>query len=275
MTGIGRPPILLAVSTQTVTSVQKAARVLCAFTREEREFGVRELARRLGLGKSATHRLLATLAAEHLVERDRTTGRYRLGIKIYELGTLVPTHRGLHEAAAVCIDELHGRTRETVQVGVLDGAEVVYIERREGIRTLSTFDRFGHRNHAHCTASGKVLLAALPQCELERVLAGDLPARTPYSITDPVVLLEQLERARRLGYAENVRESDPEIASVAAPIRGPLGAVVAAISVAGPVSTVTGVTRRRYLAAAVDTANRISERLGYRPDAAPATAPRD
>lgn len=255
-----------------MSSVQKAARVLCAFTRDEREFGVRELARRLDLGKSATHRLLATLCAEHLIEQDRKTGRYRLGIKIYELGTLVPAHQGLHEAASVCIDELHDRTRETVQVGVLDGAEVVYLERREGIRTLSTFDRFGHRNHAHCTATGKVLLAALPQRELERVLEGDLPARTPYSITDPVVLLEELKRARRLGYAENVRESDPEIASVAAPIRGSLGAVVAAISVAGPISTVTGVTRRRFVAAAIETANRISERLGYRPDPASAKA---
>jgi DNA-binding IclR family transcriptional regulator len=263
------------VPTQTVSSVQKAARLLCAFSREEREFGVRELARRLGLGKSATHRLLATLAAEHLVEQDRTTGRYRLGLKIYELGTLVPTHRDLHEAAAVCIDELHDRTRETVQVAVLDGAEVVYIERREGARTLRTFDRFGHRNYASCTATGKVLLAWLPQAERGRLLAGDLPARTRFSITDPAELLEQLERARRLGYAENVQETDPEIASVAAPIRGPLGAVVAAISVAGPLSTLSGVTRRRYLAATIDTANRISERLGYRPATGAAGGVRD
>jgi IclR family transcriptional regulator, KDG regulon repressor len=258
------------VSTETVSSVQKAARLLCAFTRENREFGVRELARRLGLGKSATHRLLTTLAAEHLIEQDGTTGRYRLGIKIYELGTLVPTHQDLHEAAAICIDELHDRTRETVQVAVLDGAEVVYIERREGVRTLTAFDRFGHRNFANCTATGKMLLAWLPQPDLERILAGDLPARTRFSITDPGVLVEQLEQARRLGYAENVQESDPEIASVAAPIRGPLGAVVAAISVAGPLTTLTGVTRRRFVAATIETASRISERLGYRPEPAPA-----
>src|SRR2546423_1575518 len=191
-----------------LSSVRAAARLLCTFTATDRELGVSELSRRLGLGKSTVHRLLTTLAAEHLIEFNPRSGRYRLGIKVYELGTVVSSHFELHEAVATYIDELRARTGETVQVGILDGAEVVYIERRESIRTLRHMVDLGHRNLAHCTACGKVLLAALGPAELDRRLGdGPLPARTPSSITDPARLRTELAAVRARGYAENIGES--------------------------------------------------------------------
>ena len=114
------------------------------------------------------------LRAEHLVEQNPETGKYRLGLRIYELGALVSVHMDLHEAATPYLHELRSLTGETVQVAVLDGHEVVYVERLESMHTLRLFGRVGHRNQAHCTSTGKVLLAHLPEAERESM--GSLAA---------------------------------------------------------------------------------------------------
>jgi IclR family KDG regulon transcriptional repressor len=250
---------------QLLSSVRAAARLLCTFSATDRELGVSELGRRLGLSKSTVHRLLTTLAAEHLIELNPRTGRYRLGIRMYELGTVVSSHVELHEAVAMYIDDLRAQTGETVHVGVLDGSEVVYIERRESLRTLRHMvELVGTRNHAHCTACGKVLLAALPEADLDRVLSDDgLARRTVYSITDPGRLRDELATVRGRGYAENVSESTTSMASVAAPIHDHASRTIAAISVAGPLTRMGDVARRRYATVILDTAARISEQLGY------------
>lgn len=248
----------------TLSSVRSAARLLCAFTLAEPELGLSELARRLGLGKSRVHRLLATLVSEHLIEQNPLTGKYRLSIKLYELGAIVSTHLDLREAVAEHIDELRDRTGETVHVAILDGDEVVYVERRESPNTLRLSTHIGHRDHAHSTSTGKVLLAHLPERELGRMLARtDLVARTPHTITDPGRLRTELEGVRRRGWAENVNESDLGVASIAAPVRDASGQVVAAISVAGPHPRFTPEATRRITQEVIATAERISARLGH------------
>jgi DNA-binding IclR family transcriptional regulator len=249
-----------------LSSVRNAARLLCAFTPADRDLGVSELAGRLGLGKSTVHRLLSTLALEGLIERDATSGRYRLGLKLYELGSIVGDHLDLHEVVAGPIDDLRNRTGETVHVAILDGPEVVYIARRESPHTLRLFGRVGHRNHAHCTSTGKLLLAFLPLPELAAILDGfDLPAHTRHTITDRSKLEDELEAIRRRGWAENVQESELGVHSVAAPIRDASGRVVAAISVAGPAARFTPDAMRRVAVDTVRTADAISARLGWRP----------
>lgn len=250
----------------TLTSVHNAARVLRAFSVQERELGVSDLARRLGLAKSVVHRLLRTLVEERLLEQDADTGRYRLGIKVYELGIAVSSHADLHGAVIPPIDELHQRTGDSVHVAILDGAEVVYVERREAQRTLQPLGEVGHRNFAHSTATGKVLLAHLGPAELDLALGWtELPALTPHTITDPARLREELARVRERGYAENREESRLALCSVAAPIRGAASTVVAAVSVVAAADRLSGETGRRYTAATLDTAAQISDRLGYRP----------
>jgi DNA-binding IclR family transcriptional regulator len=254
-----------------LSSLRNAIRILDCFSADERELGVSELARRLNLGKSTVHRLLQTLTAERLAERIPISGRYRLGIHLYELGGLVAAHLDLHEAVALFIDELRNRSGETAHVAVLDEREVVYVERRESPRTLRAFGRVGHRNFAHCTSTGKVLLAHLPAERLDRLLAGvRLEARTPRTVVDPAALRAELARVRHQGYAFNVDESEIGLSSVAAPIRDAAGDVIAAISVAGPSQRFEGEAARRARIATLDAAREISERLGYRP--APARA---
>lgn len=253
-----------------LSSVGNAARLLKEFAGGDRELGVTELARRLGLGKSTVHRMLATLTAEQLLERGSAPGTYRLGLAVYELGAAVSAQSDLHEAAQPVLTSLRNNTGETVQVAILDGLEVVYVERLESPHTLRIFGRIGHRLPAHCTSSGKVLLAGLPAEELAARLQGWHPQpRTPHTITDRDSLLDELRRVTAQGWAENREESELGVASVGAPIRGADGAVVASVSVAGPISRLQSRSLRRFSGAIVEAATVISRRLGYRPYAAP------
>jgi len=248
-----------------LSSVRNAARLLCAFTPADRDLGVSELAGRLGLAKSTVHRLLATLALEGLIEKDDSSGRYRLGLKLYELGAMVSSHLDLHDVVTEPLDELRNRTHETVHVSILDGGEVLYIERRESPQTVRVFGRVGHRNHAHCTSSGKVLLAWLPLEERAAIVRErGLPAHTPNTITDPDRLEAELAGVRQRGWAANLDESELGASSVAAPIRDAGGAVVAAIACVAPSTRLTRETMRRYAAETLSAAARISARLGYR-----------
>jgi IclR family acetate operon transcriptional repressor len=248
-----------------LSSVRNAARLLKEFSGVDKQLGVTELSDRLGLGKSTVHRLLATLAEERLLERDAASGRYRLGLGIYELGAVVTAHVDLHEAALPAMVGLRQRTGETVQVSVLDGLEVVYVERLDSPHTLRIFSRVGHRLPAPATSSGKVLLAGLPPQTLDARLKQWRPvAMTPNTITDEQALRDELQLVARRGWAENVEEGEIGVASVGAPIRGIDGSVAAAVSVAGPIARVRGGSLRRFCGAVVEAANAISARLGYR-----------
>jgi IclR family KDG regulon transcriptional repressor len=249
----------------TLSSVRNAARLLKEFSRGSREIGVTELSRRLGIGKSTAHRLLNTLAEERLLEQDPVTGAYRLGLAMYELGASVSMHTDLHEACSPVVDQLRNATRETVQVAVLDGREVVYVERRESPQTLRLFGRVGHRNDAHCTSTGKLLLAYLPPQRLEVLMDGwVLQRKTPHTIHDIDVLRQELDRVRQRGWAENINEAEMGVASVAAPIRNGLGEVVAAVSVAGPLQRITNDSLKRFARPTVEAGLAISRRLGFR-----------
>lgn len=220
---------------RTLSSVGNAARLLKQFSSIERDLGVTDLAVRLGLGKSTVHRLLTTLQSEQFIEQDPVTGRYRLGLAMFELGAAASASTTLHQAVLMPMAALRVRTGETVHAAVLDEREVVYVERLESPHTLRLFLEVGRRNDAHSTATGKCLLAHLDDAHLSRLLDGwDLAAKTEYTITDEHELRRQLRSIRRQGYALNLHESEVGILSVAAPIREQGGQVVAALGVAGP-----------------------------------------
>ena len=247
-----------------LSTVRNAARLLKVFRSRESDLGVSELARRLGLGKSTVHRLLTTLAAEGLIEQDARTGNYRLGLVMFELGEAVRVHMDLHAAACPVLAELRAQTQESSQVGVLDGAEVVDIDRLESAHSLRLFTETGRRVPVHCTSSGKVLLAYLPEPELRALLqAAPLTAMTQHTITSADQLLAELRRVRRRGWAEAVNERELGLASIAAPIRDSAGAVVAAISIGVPLARCTVMNLRRMAPVIVEAAEAASRRLGW------------
>lgn len=248
---------------RVLSSVRNAARVLKTF-RDRPELGITELSRELGLGKSTAHRLVTTLCAEDLLYRDPYTGRYRLGPVMLELGSAADADADLHAAAGAPMHHLRSTTGETVHVAVLEGRVVVYVERLESPHMLRIFQQVGRRVWAHCTSSGKTLLAFLPPAGLDELLDGwDLPAKTPHTITDHGALRTELAGIRRQGFSRNVSESEVGVVSVAAPIRDRHGRVVAALSVAGPAPRMDLITEE-VTARVIESAAETSRRMGYR-----------
>lgn len=252
------------MSKSHLSSVANAARVLKSFSAQNPTWGVSELSAELGLSSSSVHRLLSTLAHEGVLDQDEQTGRYRLGLSVFDMAAAMPKQRTLHEAVLVSMTELRSRTGETVQVGVLDGREVVYVERLDSPNTLRVFTQLGRRAGAHRTSSGKAILAFLPPDQRDRLLKGwTLEQATEFTITDPVELREELAVIRRKGYAENRQESELGVVSVAAPIRDATGFAVASLSLAGP-SERMDAKRMTYTEAVVVLARTVSTQMGWR-----------
>jgi IclR family KDG regulon transcriptional repressor len=250
--------------TQLLSSVGNAARLLREFGKGQQHLGVSDLARRLGIAKSTAHRLVHTLTASGLLERDEETGTYRLSFILQSLGASAQGSSELHRAAAAVLDRLRNATKETVQIAVLDGCDSLYVERRESLQTLRTFGRLGNRYPAHATSTGKLLLAHLPPAELDKRLAVmRLTRKTPYTITDMAKLRAELGHIRARGWSENVSEAEIGIASISAPIRDSTGEVIAALSVAGPVQRQESGNLRGYVPAVMEGAAHVSRQLGW------------
>jgi IclR family transcriptional regulator, KDG regulon repressor len=248
---------------ERLSSVASAARILREFDKHSTQLGVSHLARRVGVGKSTAHRIIWTLVEEGLLEKVEETGLFRLTTAMRSLGASAETAQRLHEAATIPLDNLRSLTAGTLHIAILDGTDVVYIERREGPGTIPVFRSIGARNAAHSTSSGKVLLAFLPIDHQRRLVESmRLTARTPRTITSRRAFMAELAIVRSQGFAENRGESEPGMCSIAAPVRDPLGRVVASVSVAQYVDVVeAGLPQLRR--PVIETALRISAGLGW------------
>jgi len=221
----------------TIQSVVTALRVLQAFTPTEPVLGVSEVSRRLGIGKSTVHRALQTLAGEGFVTQT-DGGRYRLGLKLYALGMQVVHTSELREIAHPHIEALHTRTGETAHLSVLDGVDVVFIDRLESPETLRVFSRFGARGPAHATSTGRAILAHADDGTVDAVLAAGLDPLTPMTRCSADALRQTLAQVRRNGYALCLEEVEVGINSVAAPVFDQRNQAVAGPAVAGPTSRI-------------------------------------
>ncbi|MFG2002839.1 IclR family transcriptional regulator [Spirillospora sp. NPDC048911] len=205
--------------------------LLDAFGAADTELTLAELARRTGLPKPTAHRLLAELVRWGGLER--TSGGYRLGMRLFILGQRVPRPRGLREAALPYLEDLYEATHENVHLAVLDGVDTLFLEKVSGRRSMPIVSRVGGRLPAYCTATGKVFLALGPPENLRQVLSAGLPRHTPHTITMPGLLRRELERTLERGYGINQEESETGVSAVAAPIFDHRRRVLAAISITG------------------------------------------
>jgi IclR family acetate operon transcriptional repressor len=230
---------------------------------DEGELGVTELGRRLGVHKATASRLVATLAERGLLERDPTSEKYRLGFGMIRLAGAAMAGLDIVRTAHPILDDLADRTSETVNLGVLSGDAVVYVDQVTGSRSVVAVSWVGRRTPLHCTSNGKVLLAHVQETERERLLAGPLPALTPRTITDVSTLRAQLAEVTARGYAQTLEELEDGLNAVAAPVRRSDGGVVAALSVSGPAYRMRPVDLPRIARLAMEAADAISRRLGY------------
>ncbi len=210
--------------------IDRVVRVLDAFDGSA-PLSLSQVVRRSGLPRSSVHRILDRLVAVRWLSRE---GRdYRLGLRMLELGSLVLQQNTLRAAALPLMRRLSASGRLGVNLAVLDGAEVVYLERIDGPMEDGLPSRVGGRAPAYCTAVGKALLAYADDDAVREVVRDGLKARTRFTITDPAQFVRELQRVREHGVAFEREESVRGVACVAAAVRGP-GPAVAALSVCGP-----------------------------------------
>lgn len=203
--------------------------MLGAFTRERPALALSDISRSVDVPLSTAHRLIAELCAWGALERG-DDGRYRVGLRIWELGALAPRGLGLREAALPFMEDLYEVTHENVQLAVRDDAEVVFVERFAARDAVAVYTQVGGRFALPPTGVGLVLLAHAPREVQDRVLAGPLKRYTPHTVTDPRHLRRLLAEVRRTGVAISDRQVTTDAVSVAAPIEV-RGTVVAALSI--------------------------------------------
>lgn len=209
--------------------------IIGAFDAGSPTLSLSQLTERTGLPKSTVHRM-----ADQLVEYkwlERTPTGYRLGIRFFEVGALVSSRSHLRERALPYLQDLQAATRHSVHLGILEGRDVVILEKLWGHDSTTLPTRVGGRMPAHCTAAGKALLAFAPEKAVEEVVAAGLERRTGRTIVVPELFRQELATVRTAHWALETEENVAGLRCVAAPIRG-AGRAIAAVSVSGPVHKV-------------------------------------
>ena len=230
-----------------------------------------ELSKRVELPKGTTHRILSSLMYFDFVKQDPETRNYSLGFKLVELGSSLLEQINLRKEAEPFLHALSQRTKETAYLAILDGPEVVYVEKIEaeddsiGLRASS---KVGQRNAANSCSLGKALLAHLPEQVVDALIPEmSFVQKTVNTITDPSQLKDNLGAIRSRGYAIDDEESELGIRCVAAPVRNEIGLAVAAVSVSGPAIRITREKVQDSLKdEVIATALEISKKLGFRPE---------
>jgi len=202
-------------SFQPVKSADRTLDVLEALAASGQRPTLGELARRLNIPKSSLHGVLRTLQARGWVQVDETGTRYSLGLRALRVGAAFVETDDAVALLAPVLDELAARFGETVHLGRLDGADVVYLAKRESVHPLRLFSAIGRRLPAHATALGKALLAQLDEDRLAALLPTPLPRLTPHTLTDPDALRADLAAVRAAGYAVDREENSEGIICIA------------------------------------------------------------
>jgi IclR family acetate operon transcriptional repressor len=242
-----------------VAAVERALSVLDALSDGGPELGTNEIARRTGINASTVSRLLATLASARMVEHVPATGRYRLGPRLLQLGSLVLGRLDLRDVARPYLQELVRATGETATLSAPGGHDAITVDFVQSDASVQSVARLGRPSIGHATATGKVLLA-FGETQLS---GGRLKAYTGRTITSRRELEEELDRVRRQGYAEAVGEREPDLNAIAAPTFDADGRLAAIVGVQGPVSRFGSEAMSDAVAPLLAAADAISSSLGW------------
>ena len=247
--------------------VDRIVDILETFTWLGSELGVSDISRALDLKKATAHRLLASLRRRGLIAQDPATRRYRLGMKLWELGTMATSQVDWADRVKPFLEQLTEVSGETAHLAVLNDGQVLYVDKVESSRSLRMPSQVGRRLPVHCTGVGKALIAYLP----DEVLSGLIARRglsrfTSRTITELESLMIELARTRDRGYSVDNEEIEDGLVCIGAPVRDHTAHVVAAISIAGPSSRLRPETIGDHAREVVEQANAMSATLGCPPD---------
>lgn len=221
---------------ESIRAVERALDVLMCFTNQTPELTMTQISELVGLNKSTVHRLLTTLEGKRFVERNAATGVYKPGIRLLQMAFLTMEHNDLRRLAAPFLHNLCNQFRENVNLSILDGSDVVYVDAIESSQRVKLAAAPGQRLPAFCTASGKAILAFLPEENIKRILEHGMPRYTQKTLTSPELFFENIRQVRELGFAISDQEYEDGINAIAAPI---CNRPIASISIAGPAYRLT------------------------------------
>ncbi|KUH39969.1 MULTISPECIES: IclR family transcriptional regulator [Streptomyces] len=249
-----------------VPAVTRALDILELFLDGDGTLSAPEITRRLALPRTTVHELVTTLAARsYLVPASGRPGRYRLGVRAYQLGSRYAEQLDLAAEGQRVAREVAETCDETVHVAVLEDLDVIYIAKVDSTHAVRMVSAAGRRLPAHCTSVGKMLLASLPRDDFDaRVDGRELVAMTPNSITDHDRLRAVLATVRERGVATEHSESNPDVSCVAAPVRDGAGRVVAALSISVPMIRWSEEREAELAELAAKGAADLSASLGHR-----------
>lgn len=246
----------MARSSSGESVLERVVRILEAFTPSDRALTVGEVSRRAGLPAATGSRMVADMVAHGLLTRDADR-RVRVGTRLWELASRASPTLSLRELAMPVLEDLHAHVGHHAQLGVLDGEQVLFVERLSAERAVINYTRIAARLPLHASSSGQVLLARAPPDLQERVLAGPLARFTPSTPTDPAELRRRLAAIRRDGFVVCPGYLHPEATGIAVPVRDEHRQVAAAVSVIVPNDD----RARDHVAPLAAAARRIEQRL--------------
>lgn len=248
-----------------VQVLDRALAALDVLAAHPNECSLVELCTALKLHKSTVHRLMMVLEQHRLVDKSPDNGKYRLGLKLFELGSKAIVALDVRELAGPYLLRLQRETQETVNLGVLDQGDVLYVAKIDSHQTLRMVARVGHRYPAYCTALGKAMLAGLSDDEVDAVASKFvMKAKTPTTLTTKEALKADLDLIRRRGYAIDDEENEQGARCVGAAVRDYMGQPRAAISVSAPAVRMDKSKLEEAARAVIRAALDLSRDLGYR-----------
>jgi DNA-binding IclR family transcriptional regulator len=245
----------------TVHAARHAIEILRCISQAQPEIGISEIARRVGMHKSSVSRLISTLEAQRVVERNHVTDRICLGVGLMAIVAPLMSRAGVSQASRARMSKLADRSGETVNLSVWDGRVSVSVDQTLGPNAITHFAAPGKANPPHCTASGKILLAFASEADISAILASELTEYTDRTETDPEVLRRQLAHIRATGVAVNRGEFSAEAGAVAALVRDLHGLPSAALTITVPIYRFSPARERELLDLVQEAARDISGQL--------------
>jgi DNA-binding IclR family transcriptional regulator len=248
-----------------IQSVERAADVLELFLTSSSELSVKEISQELALSKSTVHGILKTLEHRGYLEQNPNDLKYRLGMKLFELGIAVENQLDVGKIARPFIESLVAKLKETVHLVVLQRDEVIYIEKVEGPQTLRISSQVGKRAPIHCTGVGKAILAFQGDSEIDRILSTtSLEPYTEYTLTDKEEIKKQLKKIQQQGFSVDDEEIELGLRCVAAPIFNHQGKAIASVSCAAPTMRLEDEQLSKVIQGIKQAALEISKSMGYK-----------
>lgn len=246
-----------------LSSVKNALKILKSFTASNPVRRVSDLAEEIGVSKSTVSRLISTLVSEDFLAPDTETAGYRLGYSVLTLGGALTSTNELYREVAPVLNDIVLQTGESAHVAVLEGQDVIYLNKNTGPYYSNILTSVGAHNAAYAASSGKVMLAESDPEVIDKIFEEGVKAYTEHTITNPIKFKKELEKVRRQGYAMSIEEITKNNYSIAVPVRDMSGKIACAITVVGPLSRINKGKLEQFIKIMKEAALAASERLGY------------